>query len=200
MRHSLLSVRRARTVVGAGAAGALAALAFMTPAFATDGPLLEAKHSEQCNAQNRVEITWGVKLTELGAEEIADQSELAIEVTPEPTEEDWVDLSGSDEISADAWNESRQTLPAGTTTATLRVTIPGGKATGEQELVSLTVDVSSVCKKPSASVTPTTSATGATLPVTGSNTGLIAGTAVVLVVVGAGAYLIARRRRVRFTA
>ena len=41
---------------------------------------------------------------------------------------------------------------------------------------------------------------GGELPITGSTTTLIAGGAVLLLAVGAGVYLVARRRRVTFTA
>jgi LPXTG-motif cell wall-anchored protein len=41
---------------------------------------------------------------------------------------------------------------------------------------------------------------GGDLPVTGASTGLIAGGAVALLVLGAGLFLVARRRRIRFTA
>ena len=198
LRYSLLSAKRIRAAIGVGAVGAVAALAFVTPAFAADS-LMEVRHSEKCNTQNRVEVTWGLKLTAQGAAANLDQNQFSVELTPEPSEQDWVDLSGTDVISADAWNESRQTLPAGTTKVALRITYPGDKG-AVQELVNVTFDVSAVCSKPSASSSPTTSPSGSTLPVTGSSTIMIAGVAVVLLVVGAGVFFVARRRRVTFTA
>jgi hypothetical protein len=61
------------------------------------------------------------------------------------------------------------------------------------------------CPTPTATATPTAAATPSTggqaggLPVTGSNTGILAGGAVLLVAVGAGLFLVGHRRR-KFTA
>lgn len=196
MRYSSPSIRRMRNIICAGVAGTAATIAFATPAFACN---VQVQHTQACNADGRVEITWGLKLDEQGKTgKILEEGGWA-----EPEDSDWREITPDSELSSDAWNSSVQILPIGTTEATLHLEteIEGvGKKTVE-ETVSVQIKCASTPASPSVSPTASKSPTSSgSLPVTGANTAIIAGVATVLVAGGAVLFFVARRRRVTFTA
>jgi LPXTG-motif cell wall-anchored protein len=196
LRYFLPSARRMRNIIGAGVAGTAATIAFATPALACE---VQVQHTQACNADGRVEITWGLKIDERGKTgSILEEGGWA-----KPEDSDWREITPDSELSSDTWNSSVQILPIGATEATLHLEteIDGVGNKTVEKTVPVAVTCASTPASPTANPTASKSPTSSgALPVTGANTAIIAGVATVLVVGGAALFFVARRRRVTFTA
>ncbi|MBT8224742.1 MAG: LPXTG cell wall anchor domain-containing protein [Dactylosporangium sp.] len=205
MRSFLPSPRRVRNIVGAGAVGVAAALTFATPALACH-PVAD-KPSIVCDDRGGAEITWTIKMDSNVTATVQ-----GVTLTPEGSTLKNGKIAKGKTFGKQGVTDV-QVVPPGTTKATMKVKVEyqynGRKQT--HELNASTEEFN--CPVPSESPTPSespapsesavasaSSSGGSALPVTGANTAIIAGVAVLLVGAGAGLFLVARRRQVRFTA
>jgi hypothetical protein len=195
-----LPSRRFLSVTGAAVVGVAAALALAAPASAHN---VGVTGTAACNKQTgEWDVTWTItndwstdaKITDFDTNHsVKDSDGKQIKegsIVPHKVGETDGKLVGF------------QHLPGDSTTAHLEVKVVWAEGTKDEFKDESTdrFNLEGTCTKtstPSASATPTPTPG---LPVTGAQAGLYAGIAVVLVGLGAGLFMVARRRRTEFTA
>lgn len=205
------SNRRLITRTGAAFVGAAVTALLATPAMACTATLTG---TPTCDTETgQVKVTWTITndySTKLTLKDVTSSPTLTkiVNDAKVPKREDGKNGVLSETVSVE---------PGTVVSLGFTAKWPNGQS---QTVPAKTVNTTGICKEvppptksatpsaqPSASggagggpVSPSTSAAAPALPVTGSQTGLYAGGAVVLLGAGAGLFVVARRRRVKFEA
>jgi hypothetical protein len=198
-------IRRAFALAAGTAVATAAALAMASPA--------SAHHSSVEGTYLCDEVTgeWVVTWTVGNSQPDLDATLKIVELEPAGTTLSEIVVGAT--VPAGGRLTDVQLVPADQTFAKLTVAAEWPNGRKDKQPVSGKVKFEGVCEKPTTPPTPTPTATptatptpppggegGGDLPVTGAAVGGIVGAAAVLLAIGLGLFLVARRRRVRFTA